>query len=127
MQKTWKPSTILTLVALLTGAVVFSTGDTVDARPKYRTVFQKTYTKVAENEKITCFACHGKTADGKMDKEKRNNYGQALGKAIGKKNEKADDAIKAAMSKIEKEKSAEEGKTFGDLLEAGKLPGKAAE
>lgn len=122
MQKSWKPA-VLTLAALLAGVVVFSSSESVEARPKYRTVFQKTYTKVAENNKITCFACHGKTADGKMDKEKRNNYAQALGKALGKKNEKADDAIKAAMMKIEKEKSAEDGKTFGDLLEAGKLPG----
>lgn len=119
--------TVLTLVALLAGVVVLSTGDTAEARPKYRTVFQKNYEKVAESNKITCFVCHGKTADGKMDKEKRNNYGQALGKALGKKNEKEDDAIKAALIKIEKEKSAEEGKTFGDLLEAGKLPGEAAE
>ena len=62
-----------------------------------------------------------------MDKEKRNNYGMALKKALGKENVKDEDAIKAAMTKIEKEKSAEDGKTFGDLLEAGKLPGKTEE
>ncbi len=127
MQKTWKMPTLLTVMAVLAGAIVFSSGETVDARPKYRTVFQKNYEKVAENNKITCFVCHGKTADGKMDKEKRNNYGMALKKALPKKNETDEDAIKAALAKIEKEKSAEEGKTFGDLLNDGKLPGKAEE
>ena len=127
MQKTWKTPTLFTVLAMLAGAIVFSSSETVDARPKYRTVFQKTYPKVAENNKITCFVCHGKKADGKMDKEKRNNYGMALKKALGKENVKDEDAIKTGLKKIEKEKSAEDDKTFGDLLEAGKLPGKAAE
>ena len=127
MQKTWKMPTLFTVMAFLCGAIVFSGGETADARPQYRTEFQKNYPKVAENNKITCFVCHGKNAEGKMDKEKRNNYGMALGKALGKKNVKNKDDIKAAMDKIQKEKSAEEGKTFGDLLEEGKLPGKAAE
>jgi hypothetical protein len=122
MQKTWKSSTLLTLVALMAGAIVLSSS-TVEARPKYRVVFQKTYEKVAESNKITCFACHGKKEDGKtMDKDKRNAYVQALGKAIGKKNESMDDVIEAAMKKIETEKSTEEGKTYGDLLKAGQLP-----
>lgn len=121
MQKNWKTSTLFTLVALVAGAIVFSTSN-VEARPKYRVVFQKNYAKVAANNKITCFACHGKDAEGKMDKEKRNVYAQALEKAIGKKNEMKDDAIKAALTKIEKEKSTVDGKTFGDLLGAGQLP-----
>ncbi len=127
MQKTWKMPTLLTVMAVLAGAIVFSSSETVDARPKYRTVFQKNYEKVAANNKITCFVCHGKNAEGKMDKEKRNNYGMALKKALTKKNETDEDAIKKAMAKIEKEKSAEEGTTFGDLLKEGKLPGKAEE
>ena len=127
MQTSWKQSTLLTVVALLAGAVVFSSGTTVEARPKYRTVFQKNYANVAENNKITCFVCHGKDAEGKMDKEKRNNYAQALGKALTKKNETDDAAITAALTKIESEKSAEDGKTFGDLLKAGQLPGETEE
>jgi hypothetical protein len=127
MQRTWKMSTLFSLVAVLAGAIVLSSNSTVEARPKYRTVFQKNYEKVAANNTITCFACHGKLADGKMDKEKRNAYAQALGKAIGKKNETNEASIVAAMKKIEKEKSAVEGKTYGDLLEAGQLPVKIEE
>lgn len=120
MQKNWKSSTLFTVAALLAGAIVFSSS-TVEARPKYRTEFQKNYDQVAANNKITCFACHGKDAQGKMDKEKRNVYGQALGKAIGKKNETDAAAIKAAFTKIESEKGPD-GKTFGELLKSGKLP-----
>ena len=69
----------------------------MEARPKYRTVFQKNYAKVAENNKITCFACHGKDAEGKMDKEKRNVYAQALGKALGRPNVMNDAAILATL------------------------------
>ena len=122
MRKTWKTSTLLTMVALLAGVLVFSSTP-ASARPKYRTEFQKNYEKVAASNKITCFVCHGKNAMGMMDKEKRNNYAMALEKALGKKNEMDIDVIKAALAKIEGEKSAEEGKTFGELLEAGKLPG----
>ncbi len=126
MQKFWKTSTLLALLAMLTGAILFSGSNTVEARPKYRTVFQKHYEKVAENNKITCFVCHGKT-DGKMDKKKRNIYGMAVGKAMGKTNETDEDKIKAGFGKAEKGKSATEGKTFGDLLEDGKLPAPEAE
>lgn len=120
-KKSWKRSTVFALAALLAGAVVFS-GNTVEARPKYRTVFQKNYEKVAASNKITCFACHGKDAEGKMDKEKRNVYAQSLGKALGKANVMDEAAIIKALGQVEKEKSPEAGKTFGDLLSAGQLP-----
>ncbi len=45
-----------------------------------------------------------------------------MAKAFGKKKVKAAADVKAALIKIEKEKSKVEGKTFGDLLKAGKLP-----
>ena len=121
MQKNWKMSTLFSLVAVLAGAIVFSSG-TAEARPKYRIEFQKKYEKVAANNKITCFACHGKNAQGLMDKLKRNVYAQSLEKAIGKKNELDSGAIQAALTKIESEKSAVDGKTYGDLLNSGQLP-----
>jgi hypothetical protein len=121
MQKSWKKSTVFALAALLAGAILFS-GNTVEARPKYRTVFQKQYAKVAENNKITCFACHGKDPAGKMDKMKRNVYAQALEKALGKKNELNEANIIKALGTIEAEKSPEAGKSYGDLLKAGQLP-----
>lgn len=122
MRKNWKRSTLLTMVALLAGVLAFSSSS-VEARPKYRTQFQKSYEKVAANHKINCFVCHKKMDDGKIDKEHHNNYGEALEKALGKKNETDYDVIEAALKKIESKKSAEEGKTFGDLIKAGKLPG----
>ena len=91
-----------------------------DARPQYKSAFQKKYTKVAANNKITCDACHVK---GEKDKKKRNNYGTALAKIV-KKNEKDKAKIGEALTKAEKEKSGTDGKTFGDLLNDGKLPGK---
>lgn len=119
-KKSWKRSTVFALTALLAGAVLFS-GNSVEARPKYRTVFQKNYEKVAASNKITCFACHGKDAEGKMDKEKRNVYAQALEKALGAKNVMKDADILKALGQVEKEKSPD-GKTYGDLLGAGQLP-----
>lgn len=120
-KKSWKKSTLFALAALLAGAILF-TGNTVEARPKYRTEFQKHYAKVAASNKITCFACHGKDAEGKMDKEKRNVYAQSLEKSLGAKNVMNAAAILEAMGKVEKENSPEAGKTFGDLLSAGQLP-----
>ena len=98
------------------------------ARPKYAAVMSTTYPDLAKkhgkDEKLGCAVCH-------PDKSKkiRNNYGASLGKAIGKANESDEAKIKAALEKIESEKSATEGKTYGDLIKAGELPGtdKAAE
>lgn len=98
-------------------AGLFAVGsDSAVARPKYKGVFEKTYEKVAKDNKVTCNACH----DGD-DKKKRNNYGEALGKNTGK-NEMDEAKIKEALTKTESEKSAIKDKTFGDLLKDGKLP-----
>ena len=91
------------------------------AKPKYKTVFEKTYEKVVKDNgkdgKLNCLVCH---AEGD-DKKKRNNYGEALAKII-KKGETDDAKVKEALEKTEKEKSAVADKTFGDLLKDGKLP-----
>lgn len=96
--------------------------NTAQARPNYLAAFKKAYTDVAKNNKVNCFVCHEKNDAGKLDKKKRNNFGQALGKALGKKNVKSASDVTAALKKAEGEKSAVEGKTFGDLLKDGKLP-----
>ena len=91
------------------------------ARPQYRKAFGLKYPdlKEVENEK-KCGVCHPK-AD---DKKKNNTYGVALKKQLdGKKNEKDEKVLSEALGKIEAEKSATEGKTFGDLIKEGKLPG----
>lgn len=105
------------VAALLIGSVLYNGAD---ARPQYKTAFEKKYPKVKAANKITCDVCHVK---GEKDKKKRNDYGTALAKAVGK-NEKDKDKIDDALGKTEKEKSGTEGKTFGDLLDDGKLPGK---
>ena len=57
---------------------------------------------------------------------RRNDYGKAFGTALGPdaKSVKDADKVKAALEKAAKEKSSTEGKTFGDLIKEGKLPGK---
>ena len=107
-------------LALVVGLLLVGLNQ-AQARPKYRSVFKAAYPKVASNNKVTCAVCH--VAMGKkINKKKRNNYGIALAKALGKKNVKKTDAIKKALKKVESGKSAVAGKTFGDLLKAGKLP-----
>ena len=103
-------------------AIVALTGDSASARPKYHTAANAAYPdlvkKHGKDGKLGCAMCHPV-----KDKKKRNNYGAAVGKFVGKKNQTDVDKIKEALKKAEDEKSATEGKTFGDLIKAGELPG----
>jgi len=104
---------------MVVGAVLFSSVEKVEARAQYKKAFETKYEDVKKKNKITCNACHGKK------KSIRNNYGKALEKSFEKipeKGEKDKKKIEAALTKAEKEKSAIDGKTFGDLLKDGKLP-----
>ena len=108
------------IVAGCVAGLVIGFGARVEARPNYKGAFEKKYEEVVKKEgkdgKLTCAVCH----EGD-DKKKRNNYGEALAKNIGKM-EKDEAKIKEAFEKTEKEKSAVKDKTFGDLLKEGKLP-----
>jgi hypothetical protein len=116
-----KSATWLVCGLALAAFVVASATREAQARPAYNTEFGKTYPKLEEKAKtVKCGVCHV----GTEDKKTRNDYGKALDKALGTKNVKEADKIKEALKKIEKEKSSTEGKTFGDLIEAGMLPGK---
>ena len=106
------------VVAGVVAGLVIGFSASVEARPNYKKAFETNYEKVAKDNKVTCNACH---KEGTDDKKMRNNYGEALTKNIAKM-EKDEAKIKEAMEKTEKEKSAIEGKTFGDLLKDGKLP-----
>jgi len=106
-------SLVLAVAALLVGSLV--TGQ-VSARPQYCKEFIGHYKEVKEAAEAKCGICH----PGKEKKEK-NNYGTCLSSLLGK-NEKDEAKIKEALKKAEGEKSAVEGKTFGDLLKDGKLP-----
>jgi hypothetical protein len=103
--------------AVLVGGVLFLGVESVQARPNYCKTFIAEYANVDAAKTAKCAICH----DGEPKDKKWNNYGQAYGKALGKK--KADDAeAKAALEKAAGEKSAVDGKTFGDLIKDGKLP-----
>ena len=115
MQKvmTWLGCAIL-------GLAVCTMCSTANARPKFMGAFKKAYPKVTAAKTKKCAVCH--TGKGK-DKKPRNAYANFLGKEIGKKNSKDLAKIKKAMKKVEGMKSEVEGKTYGDLFKAGKLPG----
>lgn len=88
-----------------------------EARPQYLKGFVGQY-DISEASEKKCGVCHGK---GGKDKKTVSDYGKALGKALGKKNVKGADDIKAALKAAEAG-DAGDGKTFGDWLKAGKLP-----
>ena len=117
MNRVGKTVLLSVLVVFVAGLVVFACSE-ASARPAYCKTFIAEYPKVEAAKDAKCAICHP-NAD---DKEVRNNFGQALGKFSGQ-NEKDAAKIKEALKKAEGEKSAVEGKTFGDLLKEGKLPG----
>jgi hypothetical protein len=118
-----KSATWLACGLALAAVVVMSATRTADARPKYLAEFKGSYEKLAgEADKVKCNICHYGT-----EKKNRNDYAKALGEALGAKNVMEVDKIKEALKKTEKGKSSVEGKTFGDLINDGKLPGKAPE
>lgn len=88
------------------------------ARPNYCKAFLGHYADNKAAAEAKCGICHPV-----MDKKERNDYGAAFGKALSQKNEKDEAKIKEALLKAAGEKSAVEGKTFGDLIKEGKLPG----
>ncbi|MEO2033226.1 MAG: hypothetical protein ABGZ35_14180 [Planctomycetaceae bacterium] len=109
-------------------AFLVLTAEQADARPAFLGVFKKTYPELAKSKevKVKCAVCHSsKDADGETNKKKkaRNNYGVRLKMELGKKNEKDKEKIAMAIKKIEGEKSLVKDKTFGDLINEGKLPG----
>lgn len=103
-------------------AIVILTGSPATARPQYQKAMSAEYPdltkKHGKDGKLSCAVCHPT-----KKKKERNNYGTAFGKGLEKKNEKDEAKLKKALENAAKEKSATEGKTFGDLIEAGELPG----
>ena len=115
----------LSLFAVALGVVsVVATPDTADARPQYLKAFATQYADLKEQAlDQKCNICHFGTT-----KKNHNDYGLAMKKHFGEE-ENVKDAKKIGESyvAIEKEKSSTEGKTFGDLIKEGKLPGKNPE
>ncbi len=107
--------------AVMAGLALLAAADIAQARPEYNKGFWEKYDKEigAQKDVAKCNACHFGT-----EKKNRNDYGKAVGTALGEPKIKDAEKIKAALDKAAKEKSATEGKTFGDLIKEGKLPGK---
>ena len=93
----------------------------VQARPPYLAAFKAEYPALMEKaDTAKCNICH--FGDKKSNK---NDYGMAYGGKLGAKNVKEEAKLKEALVAAAGEKSSTEGKTFGDLITAGELPGKA--
>lgn len=114
---------VLTLFAVMAavGLALCVGAETANARPNYKTEFDKRYMKdgtalhTALKGKSNCNVCHlGK------DRKKRNAYGLAISKALGEKMVKDSAKIIEALEKVEAEKSGDA--TFGALIKEGKLP-----
>lgn len=110
-------------VAAVAGVTLLSLGwaQPSDARKPYHELFVKTYPDLAAKAgEAKCGVCH--FGDSKKN---RNDYGEAMGKALdGKKNLKADDPMVAKAFKTAEGAKNGDGKSFGELIKAGSLPGK---
>jgi len=132
------------VLSLLCGAVaVVLLGNDAQARSQYSKIFAAEYNlkkpstdaekslAAAVKKYKKCNVCHSikKNEKGKASKKNRNSYGESIKKLLKKydakrfKNdkEKVTQEVVDALKKVAKEKSPT-GKTFGELLKAGKLP-----
>lgn len=118
MRNVWKIRLSVVFGVALAAAMLVGGPQQADARPQNLKGFTLKYPALkAEATKAKCGICH----PGK-DKKERNAYGMAVQKGLTKKNEKDAEKIAKALGDAEKAKSGTEGKTFGDLIEDGKLP-----
>ena len=123
----WTLGRLATAAMTIITVLVLSSGR-AEARPNFVKVFKATYpdlvrtAKETKAFKINCTVCH--PAKDNKKKKHRNNYGVALKEELGTKKEKDTEKITRALNTIESKKSHVNGKEFGDLIKAGKLPGK---
>lgn len=87
----------------------------VQARPQYLSAFRSTY---GSKIQVNCNVCH---VDG-TPKSQRNAFGKAVGTAIGQANCQDAARIAAGLKEAVGQMSLVKGKTFGQLLDEGKLP-----
>ena len=120
MRKSW---TWIACGVAFAGTALVSVPRTAQARPNYLNMgFVVVYPQLkdaATAEGVKCNVCHF----GEK-KTNRNDYGKAVGEALGATKVTDAKAIEEALKKAEAGKSSVEGKTFGDLIKMGKLPGK---
>lgn len=124
-------SLTLRLCALLLALGLGMAGREAFAIKQFADQFKEMYVKegtplAAEVEAAKCNVCH----KGKK-KSDRNVYGESLAKLLDKKADKDDvEKIRKALETVANESSNPDdpaAPTFGDLIEAGKLPGGPAE
>lgn len=113
-----KHSTVRRLVSIV--AILVSVGLTLPeaaAQKQYKEAFEKAYPALAAQIKeADCNICHyGKS------KRNLNDYGKAMGEALGAKKVKDEDKIAEALKKAGEAKDAD-GKTFASVIEGGALP-----
>ncbi|MEK6236337.1 MAG: hypothetical protein N2C14_16645 [Planctomycetales bacterium] len=120
MRKVLKSVLLLFCGVCLVGSMVYLGQEPVNAQSAYYKQWVKDYPDLEKASLATdvkkCKVCHG------AKKKMRNAYGEAVGKALGAKKVKDTAKISEALKKAAEAKSGVEGKTFGDLLKAGKLP-----
>lgn len=120
--------TLFAAVAALAVLGVALSAPELEARPQYLKQFVNQYPALADAAKMKkCLVCH--PGENNKNKKIRNDYGQAVGAGLGKdkdgnpiKNEKNVQKIEAALKKAEEATSKKTGKTFGEMIEDGKLP-----
>ena len=113
--------TLMICGVALAGATLINAPQDVQARPLYLKGFNTAYPALINAaDSAKCTICHfGDT------KRNRNDYGKAVGQGLGgARDVKGAKAIEDALKKAEGGNSSVEGKTFGDLINEGKLPGK---
>lgn len=112
-----KLNLFLSMIAF--GVVMSFLAPHAEARPQYLKAFTEKYSKVAEQAMtLKCGVCHG---DSGKNKKTVSSYGKALVEALGAKNVKGEEELSKALDEAGKQ-DAGDGKTYNDLLEAGKLP-----
>ena len=119
MRKSW---TWIACGVAFVGAAMVSGPQDAQARPGYLKAFNTAYPKLKDAADVAkCGVCHF----GEK-KTNRNDYAKAMSEAlgVGVKDVKVAADVEAALKKAEAGKSSTEGKTFGDLIKDGKLPGK---
>lgn len=121
------------LILLCCTLVVGLRLNATNARPAYFKEFKEKYLKPEGteeekafadlvNSKVKCNVCHGKNDQGKDDKKVRNVYGQALSDALGATKVKEKEKIQEALDAAAEKKASDDGPSFGELINMGKLP-----
>jgi hypothetical protein len=110
------------------GLVVGLAVQSANGQILFRDVFLKTYVadgKTPEQQELSkavttakCNVCHDAESKSKKD---HNPYGMSLKKLGLKKTEKNKEKIAEMLKKAEGEKNGS-GKSYGELIKAGKLP-----